>query len=229
MLEKSSLYKAVLSSQSVWQPPWLLPPRCQEQPLLNCNDPTSRHFQKYPGSRGDTKITPVWEPLIWLIQRLMLHVNKGALRLQCCVPLCHHRRTHLRSMCSISNKESTLVNPRRDMEALPVLEMDYIWGASCSDRTSLWDIQDSPPPSPVSQEESLKTRGGIQSSKLGQQYRFPLWPPSVALLFIISSGPWLKKKFFFLLLLGGYKLFLCVQKPEKKAQLEYFIHPKFPV
>ena len=41
------------------QPPWLLPTRCQGQPLLNCNGPTSRHFQKYPGSRGDTKITPV--------------------------------------------------------------------------------------------------------------------------------------------------------------------------
>lgn len=30
---------------------------------------------------GDTKITPVWEPLIWMIQRLTLHINKGALRL----------------------------------------------------------------------------------------------------------------------------------------------------
>ena len=30
---------------------------------------------------GGTKITAVWEPLIWMIQRLMLHINKGALRL----------------------------------------------------------------------------------------------------------------------------------------------------
>lgn len=145
--------------------------------------------------------------------------------------LCHHHRTHLRSVCSISNEESTC-QPQR-------------WHGGCAcfgSRLYLegfvqrWDKRMRRPGTPHlphhgSQEESLKTRGGIQSSKLGQQCRVPLWPPSIALLFIISSGPWFKKRLFvfFLLLLGGYKLFVCVQKPEKKAQLEYFIHPKFPV
>lgn len=40
----------------------------------------------------------------------------------------------------------------------------------------------------------LRTKGKIWSSELDQQYRFLLWPPSIAFLFIILPEPWFKKK-----------------------------------
>ena len=70
-------------------------------------------------------------------------------------------------------------------------------------------------PHPVSREEKLRARWGTQSRKLAQRYRFPLWPPSIALLFIISSGPWLKKKFFFCFYSVATSYF-CVSKNLKR-------------
>ena len=137
--------------------------------------------------------------------------------------------THTRWVCVASTTTKwPLINLGVGLGAMPVLEVDYVWGASCNDRTSLWDIQDPLALSPCLRR-GVPLRAMERSTALDQQDRFPVWPPSIALLFMIPPGSWLKKKKKKLLLPGGYKLFLCIQKPEKKAQVEYFIHSKFPL
>lgn len=175
------------------------------------------------GGGGGTKITPAWEPLLWMNQERGLQGSATSLRVTCPSAT---TITHTRWVCVASTTKWPLINLGVGLGAVPVLEVDYVWGASCNDRTSLWDIQDPLPLSPCL-PRGVPLRAMGRSPALDQQDGFPVWPPSIALLFMIPSGSWLKKKKS--LLPGGYKLFLCIQKPEKKAQVEYFIHSKFPI
>lgn len=125
------------------------------------------------------------------------------------------------------------ITPAVRLGVVPDSEVHYVQGASFNHKKSLCDIQASSPLSlDLPRVVPLRATGRIWSGALDQQYRFPLWPPSIAFLFLSfynSTRSLVKKKKKLLLPPGGYKLFLCVQKPEKKAQVEYFIHSKFPV
>lgn len=63
---------------------------------------------------------------------------------------------------------------------------------------------------------------------LHEQYACPLASLSC---FASYHSPWtlVVVVFKFLFQPGGYQLFLCIQKFSKKAQVEYFIHSKFPM
>ena len=212
------------------QPPWLLPTRCQGQPLLSCNDPTSRHSQKYPGSRrvghqNDSclRTTDLDDP------EVNAPHEQGSLTSLCVICPSATTIAHIWEVCVASATKSPLVNPRGDMEAVPVLEVDYIWRALCSDGTGVWDVQDSLPPSPWLSGVVAQNQGRDPEEQVRSAVQSPTLTSLNCFAFYNFIRTLVKKKLFFLLLLGGYKLFVCVQKPEKKAQLEYFIHPKFPV
>lgn len=66
--------------KDVEQPPSFYPLGARGNPFSTVMTQTLDVSRSTHGA-GGTKITPVWEPLIWMIQRLMLHINKGALRL----------------------------------------------------------------------------------------------------------------------------------------------------
>ena len=215
--------------EHVEQPPWLLPSRCQGQPLLNCNDPNSRRFQKYPWSGGyqnhcGLRTTDLDDPEV-----NAPHKQGSLTSLRATCPSAT-AVAHVWEACVASATENTLVNPRGDVEAVPVLEEDYVLGALCSETTSLWDIQESPPPSPCVPGGEAQSPVRDPEQEVSSAVQIPTLTSLDCFAFYNFIRTLVKKKnFFFLLLLGGYKLFLCVQKPKKKAQLEYFVHPKFPV
>lgn len=121
--------------------------------------------------------------------------------------------THTRWVCVASTTTKwPLINLGVGLGAVPVLEVDYVWGASCNDRTSLWDIQDPLPLSPCL-PRGVPLRAMGRSPALDQQDGFPVWPPSIALLFMIPSGSWLKKKNRFYQVATSY---FCASKNLKR-------------
>ena len=197
------------------QPPWLLPSRCQGQPLLNCNDPNSRRFQKYSWSGGyqnhcSLRTTDLDDPEVNAPHK---QGSLTSLRVTC---PCATAIAHIWEVCVASTTENPLVNPRGQWRG----------GCACPGRRLClggfvqWEDKLVRHPGvsaslTLCPGESLRARWGNQSRKLGQRYRFPLWPPSIALLFIISSGPWLKNFFFFCFYLVATGYF-CVSKNLKR-------------
>ena len=201
--------------EDVEQPPWLLPSRCQGQPLLNCNDPNSRRFQKYPWSGGyqnhcGLRTTDLDDPEV-----NAPHKQGSLTSLRATCPSAT-AVAHIWEACVASATENPLVNPRGDVEAVPVLEEDYVWGASCSETTSLWDIQESPPPSPCVPGGEAQSPVRDPEQEVSSAVQIPTLTSLDCFAFYNFIRTLVKKKNFFFCFYSVATSYFCVSKNLKR-------------